>query len=120
MSEEGFAEMRRAKRENYKKIYGASEVNGEFGKGMEELFDQLYQSVHDDLVAGRVEAPVFRHHVRYVDQWLGHYGRSYGWQDDLDLTTVDYISSMTDDYFMALCTHLFPESQRLFPRREHF
>ena len=120
MSEEAFSEMRRAKRENYLKIYGASEVDGEFDRGMADLFHNIYHSVLDDLVAGREEAPVFRHHIRIVSQGLSHYGRTYGWEDDLDLTVVDYLSSMTDDYFMAICMHLFPESEHLFPRREHF
>jgi dGTPase len=74
----------------------------------------------DDLQSGREDSPVFRHHIRHVDQWLGHYGRAYDWQRDLDLTTVDYIASMTDDYFMAICAYLFPGSEDLFPRREHF
>jgi dGTPase len=120
MSEEAFAEMRRAKRENYEKIYGVSEVNGEFDRGMGDLFWRLYEQVVDDLAAGREDAPVFRHHIRFVEQWLGHYGQTYDWQSDLDLTAVDYISSMTDDYCMALLEHLFPGSSRLFPRREHF
>ncbi|MBO7675429.1 MAG: HD domain-containing protein [Atopobiaceae bacterium] len=120
MSEEAFEEMRRAKRENYEKIYGASEVNGEFNRGFEDLFARLYERVRDDLVEGREEAPVFRHHIRYVSQWLGHYGQTYDWESDPDLTVVDYLSSMTDDYFMALAAHLYPQARRLFPRREHF
>lgn len=120
MSEEAFEEMRRAKRENYHKIYGASEVNGEFNREVGELFEEMYDSVRDDLVAGRTDAPVFRHHIRYVNQWLGHYGQAYDWESDVDLTTVDYMSSMTDDYFMALATYMYPKSGRLFPRREHF
>lgn len=120
MSEEAFLEMRRAKRENYQKIYGASEVNGEFTREVGELFSAVYEDIRDDLVAGREESPVFRHHIRFVNQWLGHYGQVYDWQSDLDLTTVDYLASMTDDYFMALAVFLYPESDRLFPRREHF
>ncbi len=120
MSEEAFREMRRAKRENYQKIYGAQEVNGDLDRGMAELFCQLYEQVRDDLVAGRTEAPVFRHHVRHVEQWLGHYGHHYDWEADLDLTTVDYISSMTDEYCLAILEHLYPGSRRMFPSREHF
>ncbi|MBR3318272.1 MAG: HD domain-containing protein [Atopobiaceae bacterium] len=120
MSEEGFAEMRRAKRENYQKIYGAKEVNGEFDRGIGELFERLYECVRSDLVAGRTEAPVFRHHIRYVNWRLAHYGRTYDWESDLDLTTVDYISSMTDDYCMAILEYLFPGCESLFPRRDHF
>ena len=120
MSEEGFAEMRRAKRENYEKIYGAPEVNGEFDRGIGELFERLYERVYMDLAEGRVEAPVFRHHVRYLQRSLEPYGRTYDWESDLDLTTIDYISSMTDDYCMAILEYLFPGCERLFPRREHF
>ncbi len=51
---------------------------------------------------------------------LGHYGEAYDWERDLHQTCVDYIASMTDDYFMAYAEHLFPEAVELFPRREHF
>ena len=120
MSKEGFEELRRAKRENYRKIYGAPEVGAAFDAGMSELFHRLYERVYDDLASHRTETPVFRHHVRYVEQWLTHYGRSYAWEDDLDLTTVDYISSMTDDYCMAIMLHLFPEAKQQFPRCVRF
>ena len=120
MSEEAFTEMRRAKRENYEKIYRASDVDGEFDRGMDELFHKLYERVVDDLLAGRTESPVFRHHIRIIDRGLGFYGRRYQWEDDPDLTAVDYISSMTDDYFMQLAEHLFPEAAELFPRRGYF
>ena len=120
MSAEGFAEMARAKRENYELIYHSSEVGGDFSAPVREVFSALYQQVIDDLAAGREEAPVFRHHIAYVSQWLGHYGRSYGWQEDPDLTAVDYISSMTDDYFVAYARSLFPEAADVFPQRGHF
>ena len=120
MSEEGFAELRRAKRENWERIYGTAEVSGECSDELAELFSRLYFAVLDDLQAGRSESPVFRHHIRFVEEWLSHYGRRYAWEEDLDLCAADYISSMTDDYFMAICTHLFPGSEHAFPRREHF
>lgn len=120
MSEGAFAEMRRAKRENYHKIYGADEVDGAFDRGMSELFCGLYEHVVDDLKAGRTESPVFRHHIRYINRWLGHYGHTYAWEDDLDLTAVDYIASMTDDYCMSILEYLFPGASRLFPKRDHF
>lgn len=120
MSEEAFIEMRRAKRENYEKIYRASDVDGKFDRGMDELFHKLYERVVEDLSTGRTESPVFRHHIKIVDRGLGFYGRHYQWEADPDLTAVDYISSMTDDYFMAVCEHYFPGAAKLFPRRDHF
>ena len=120
MSEEAFCEMRRAKRENYEKIYNASELNGELAADVAELFERVYERTLADLRAGDEGAPVFRHHIVDVNRALGYYGQSYKWEDDLDLTAVDYISSMTDDYFVALCESLFPESERVFKRRGYF
>ncbi len=120
MSEEAFCEMRRAKRENYEKIYNASELSGELANDVAELFERVYERMLADLREGNESSPVFRHHIVDVDRALGYYDQSYAWEDDLDLTVVDYISSMTDDYFVALCESLFPESERVFTRRGYF
>ena len=36
----------------------------------------LYEQVVDDLLAGRIESPVFRHHIRIIDRGLGFFGHS--------------------------------------------
>lgn len=120
MSEAAFAEMRRAKRENYEKIYNASELSGELSGAFAALFSRVYERMLGDLRAGDEGSPVFRHHIVDVERQLAHYGRTYDWQADLDLTVVDYISSMTDDYFVALCESLFPDSASVFRRRGYF
>lgn len=120
MSEEGFQELKRAKRENFVKIYRSDAVNEGLKGEMGALFKELYESVRRDLVEANEDAPIFRHHIRLVDRWQSFYGGVYRWEDDLDLTVTDYIASMTDGYFMALAEHLFPGSMRLFPRRDHF
>ena len=117
MSEEGFAEMRRAKRENYEKIYGAAEVNGDFSAEIAELFSALYEHELEALRAGDESAAIFAHHVAPLERRLSFYGRSYDWERDPDQTVVDFISSMTDDYFMATCAAAFPHAADLFPSR---
>ena len=120
MSEAAFAEMRRAKRENYEKIYHASEMNGELSREVAEIFRRVYERMLADLAAGDESSPVFRHHVVDVERALSYYGRTYDWQADPHLTVADYISSMTDDYFVALAQSLFPETERVFRRRGYF
>lgn len=120
MGEQAFAEMSRAKRENYEKIYNATEVNGDFSAEIRGVFHQMYERIVDDLAQGREETPVFRHHIRVVSEGLAFYGRRYDWEPDLDLTAVDYLSSMTDDYFVAYAKHLFPDKAEAFPTRAHF
>lgn len=120
MSEAGFAEMRRAKRENYEKIYGASEVNGEFSGAVASLFELLYDHELQQLERGDREAAIFSHHIEPLSRHLSHYGSSYAWEDDPDQCVCDFISAMTDDYFMATCEALFAEARELFPRRSYF
>ncbi len=120
MSEEGFREMARAKRENYEKIYGAGEVNGDFSREVGELFELLFDHELAALAAGDESAAIFAHHIRPCERRLAHYGRSYDWESTPEQTVVDFISSMTDEYFIATCEALFPEAQGLFPRRGYF
>ncbi len=120
MSEAGFAELKRAKRENYEKIYGAGEVSSGLGRETAQLFCALYDHELEALRAGDESSAIFCQHIRGCERRLAHYGREYAWEDDPDQTVVDFISAMTDDYFMATCEAVFPESAGLFPLRGYF
>ena len=120
MSAAGFSELKRAKRENYEKIYGSAEVNGDLPRAVGELFAMLYDYELKALEEGREEDPIFTAHIEPLQEQLGHYGKSYVWQDDLDPTVCDFISAMTDDYFVALTERLFAEARDLFPKRGYF
>ena len=52
--------------------------------------------------------------------FLAHLGKSYDWQSDLDLCVVDYIASMTDNYFMMLCERCLGDQPELFALRNYF
>lgn len=120
MSEEGFGELRRAKRENKEKIYTSEEVNGDFSRPVRELFARMYEHELDVLAKGDRSRAIFRHHIEPLERHLAPYGRTYDWEADPDLCVVDFISSMTDDYFIATAEQLFPEASELFPRRTYF
>lgn len=120
MSEAAFDELKRAKRENYEKIYGSSEVNGEWSKVVGDLFGKLYDRLLSDLEAGDERSPIFDQHILPLEGYLAPYGHRYEWERDLDLTVVDFIGSMTDDYFVAICERLFGEARDLFPQRSYF
>lgn len=120
MSDQGFAELRRAKRENAAKIYTSTEVNGDFAGPIEEFFVRLYHHELEMLEAKNTKAAIFAQHIEPISRHVAAYGNSYRWEDDLDLTVADFISSMTDEYFMASCEALFPEAADIFPRRTYF
>lgn len=117
MSEEMFAEIRRAKAENYDKIYRAGGVEGEHADELRYAFNLMYEHFLGDLRAGDENSYIFRHHIRRIERQLAYYDKTYDWEGDLDQTVVDYIASMTDGYFTELATTLFPELH--FPRRTY-
>lgn len=117
MSEELFAELRRAKRENYAKIYSAGGIEGRDELALREAFERMYDRCLADLRTGDESSFIFKHHIKRVSEELSHYGRTYEWQRDLDQTVVDYIASMTDGYFIELACKLFDDLH--FPSRTY-
>ena len=117
MSEELFAEIRRAKAENYAKIYRSSGIEGERAEVLARAFELMYERCLDDLHKRDESSFIFRHHITRIEQQLAHYGRTYDWQSDPEQTVVDYIASMTDGYFAELASKFFPQIH--FPKRTY-
>lgn len=117
MSGDLFAEIRRAKAENYAKIYRSSGIEGERAEELARAFSLMYERCLADLRLRDESSYIFRHHIFRIERALTYYGRTYDWQRDLDQTVVDYIASMTDGYFTELASRWFPEIQ--FPRRTY-
>lgn len=112
MSEEAFADLKRAKRQNYELIYNEEGMTEDAGNLVEEMFERLYERLAHDLARGDESSPVFKHHIAKlcaksrsitVDGYL---------EEGADQIVVDYLSSMTDDCFLSLYRHLFPDDAR--------
>lgn len=117
MSEELFAEIRRAKAENYAKVYRSSGIEGERAEVLARAFELMYERCLDDLHKLDESSFIFRHHITRIEEQLAHYGRTYDWQSDPEQTVVDYIASMTDGYFAELASKFFPQIH--FPKRTY-
>lgn len=117
MSEELFAEIRRAKAENYAKIYRSSGIEGERAEVLAHAFELMYERCLDDLHKRDESSFIFRHHITRIEEQLAHYGHTYDWQSDPEQTVVDYIASMTDGYFAELASKFFPQIH--FPKRTY-
>ncbi len=117
MSEEAFDDIVLAKRQNYEKIYYKEGTVSEFENIVQEMFEELYERLLDDLVSGNESSPVFKHHVSSLVAKSASIKRSEYLCEEPNRIITDYISSMTDSYFIALYHHLFPNStHRLFKR----
>ena len=98
MSEEVFADLKLAKRQNYELIYLKEGMTADAGNVVEEMFEEMYARLLDDLVRGDESSPVVRHHARS----LAAKSRSVTAEDYLagepNQIVVDYLASMTDSY----------------------
>ena len=73
------------------------------------MMTDIYEKLLSDLISGNRTSPIFTHHIAYVNK--AHYERDIPYEDtEPNQLVVDYIASMTDDYFIDLHRHLFPTS----------
>ncbi len=120
LSQQAFEELRQAKAENYELIYHAPSVGGECQQVIEPRFEALYDVLLDHLRSGDESSPIFAHHIVPTTRQAAFYDHVYDWQSSLERCVMDFIASMTDDYFTALYERFFPEEAGKTPRRSYF
>jgi dGTPase len=97
------------KQENYSKIYLSDTVKKEFDAKIRPMMCELYEKLLSDLNSGIKDSPIFTQHIDYVNE--AHYARKIAYEaTEPNQIVVDYIASMTDDYFIDLHRYLFPDS----------
>ena len=119
MSEEVFEDIVLAKKQNYEKIYYQEGTVSEFENIVQEMFAELYEKLLADLLAGDESSPVFKHHVQSLVAKSASIKRDEYLMEEPNRIIADYISSMTDSYFIALHRHLFPNSPHRIFKREY-
>lgn len=107
MSPEVFEALVALKDLNSKYIYKCEKV-AVLDDVIRPMMEELYERLRDDLVAGREESPIWRHHL---NAWFLRNNAAYR-ESPVDDIVVDYIASMTDDYFIDLYRYLFPDDPK--------
>ena len=109
LDERHFQALQTSKRENYAMIYESEAGRAKLDLTVRPMMAQIYERLLEDLKTGNHASPIFTHHIDYVNQ--SHYTRSVPYEaTEPNQLVVDYIASMTDDYFIDLHHYLFPES----------
>ena len=109
MDAEHFQALKKAKADNYELIYKNAAVKSEIENTVRPMMKQIYEKLLCDLQNKNNASPIFTHHINYITK--AHYKRETPYeQTEPNQIVVDYIASMTDDYFIDLYAHLFPES----------
>lgn len=110
LSRAAYEDLKIAKRQNNELIYLKEGFSGDTGNVVELMFGQMYERLLHDLTTENQDSPIFRHHIaRLVAKSTSITYNNYI-REEPNQIVVDYISSMTDSYFLAIYQHLFPES----------
>lgn len=109
MDHRHFKALQQSKRDNYSMIYESANTRIKLDQTAKPMMGEIYGQLLDDLKSGCKTSPVFLHHIDYVNQ--SHYKRDIPYEKtEPNQLVVDYIASMTDDYFIDLHRYLFPDS----------
>lgn len=108
-----YEEIRIAKQENNAYIYQADKVRKEYEENIQPMLHDVYDRLLQDVRKMDEQSIVYRHHIRNINRYRQQKGQALPYQDyreeNPNQIVVDYISSMTDDYFVQLYHHLFPK-----------
>lgn len=119
MDEEYFEALRQAKRENYEMIYRNRELNEMYENKIRPMFGEMYRELLRQAKSGDKDTIIYRHHINYVEKNNRYVQERVRDREDFvpyeeqepNQLVVDYLASMTDDYFLDLYRELFPKGE---------
>lgn len=111
MDTEYFEALRKAKKENYETIYNNDALNDMYENQIRPMFGELYEELLRQAKNGDKNSVFYRHHIAYVAENNRYVKGDYVPYEEQEPNqlVVDYLASMTDDYFIDLYHHLFPK-----------
>lgn len=106
----------KAKTENYQNIYNNDSLNTMYNDNIKPIFYCIYEELLRQAKSKDTDSILYKHHVNYIkdaNRYSNYFGKkefidNYLSQDPNEIV-VDFIASMTDDYFIDLYEYLFPD-----------
>lgn len=111
LSGEAFRDLSKAKEENNKVIYKDNKINAQYNDIIKPMFEELYYKLLSDMKKKDENSIIYQHHINPIGSSLKQYQDIDYLEEENNQIVVDYIASMTDDYFISLHEYLFPDSQ---------
>jgi len=117
MDKDAYEAFSKAKKENYQLIYGNPLIDSTYSN-IKPMFEALYCELLKQAKSIDKNSILYKHHIEYlrtanaasryfnVNEYIEEYLSKS--PDDI---VVDYIASMTDDYFIDLYHYLFPNGK---------
>lgn len=117
MDDEYFKAFKAAKKENANIIYMKDSMNRIFDEEIFPMMDKMYEQLLKDYRSGNKNSLIFKHHIepvlKYNDYETGYYkNRVHYLEEEDNAIVVDFIASMTDDYFVDAYNYMFPNDMK--------
>ncbi len=107
MDKTHFELLKQSKKDNMTDIYAHEMVSKPVENVIKPLMEKMYDKLLTDLQNQNKNSYIFKHHVKQIN--ASNYNRTTPYElEDKNQIAVDYIASMTDDYFIDLFKILFP------------
>lgn len=111
MDDDYFEAFSNGKKENYERIYGNQKLEEVYQEQINPMMEAVYEKLLKDMKAHNKNSVIYTHHIEYIRE-MTHYYSDMAYEESApDDIVVDYIASMTDDYFVDLYHYLFPEGK---------
>lgn len=112
MDEDYFEAFKSSKKENYQKIYGNEKLESVYKEQINPMFEDIYYRLLDDMKNHNRNSVIYTHHIDYLKGLTHYYSDAERYEEgESNEIVVDYIASMTDDYFIDLYKYLFPNGR---------
>ncbi|MGN0383537.1 MAG: deoxyguanosinetriphosphate triphosphohydrolase family protein [Eubacterium sp.] len=120
MSQDAYDSLKIMKKENYEKIYKLDGVNSEYEKYIKPMFDEMYYTLIEDYYKNHNESMLYKYHIQHIIDSNKYTPECNYMDEEINQVVVDYIASMTDDYFIALYEKIFGKGSSKINYRSYF
>lgn len=109
ISADVYAALESYKAENYEKIYKLPVVNEPYDSVIKPMMEKMFGRLLSDVEKNVADSIIFRHYLNDGYTKKHYYGDGDTLLDAPADAVVDFIASMTDDYFSEAFRYLFPD-----------
>ena len=94
-------------------IYRNKELDDLYENEIRPMFGELYEELLRQAKSGKQDTILYRHHISYVkkNNFRIPEGVMPYEETEPNQMVVDFLASVTDDYFLALYKKLFPKGK---------
>ncbi|MGN0149263.1 MAG: deoxyguanosinetriphosphate triphosphohydrolase family protein [Clostridia bacterium] len=109
LDDEHFQALSQSKSDNFTYIYNNDVMSEKYDEIIKPMFLKIYNRLLDDIISKNKNSVIYKHHIDFINK-----ANRFNASDDYSNTepnqiAVDFIASMTDDYFIDLYEYLFDE-----------